>query len=93
MQTGVLAKAGCDRIIFEGGGAGKVVFDETVHEAKGLTCSECHEGKGLSFALFEMQRGTDVMSMRRMERGGYCGKCHNISMSNTLTCSVCHQKD
>ncbi len=79
-------------IVYDGGGAGQVVFDGTLHASKGLSCDECHEAQGLSFALFGMRIEEGATSMRSMELGRSCGRCHQISMSRTLNCSVCHHK-
>lgn len=54
-------------IIYEGRGAGQVIFDGALHTSKGLTCSTCHEVHGFSSALFEMKKGANVMSMRKMQ--------------------------
>ena len=86
----------CSDIVFEGQGAGQVVFNLQAHTAKGLTCASCHEGKGFSFALFEMKRGGDNITMRVMERGSSCGYCHDgkkaFSVTASLDCDKCHHK-
>ncbi len=78
--------------VYGGGGAGQVVFDGKLHSEKGLNCVDCHEGRAFSSALFEMKKGADVMSMRKMELGRSCGYCHPVSMNDTLTCDKCHKK-
>ena len=95
--TGTAAADACDEnILFEGKGAGQVIFDMNVHLAKGLTCADCHEARGYSLALFEMKRGADAITMRKMELGSSCGACHDgtkaFSVSNNLSCSLCHHK-
>jgi c(7)-type cytochrome triheme protein len=79
-------------ITYEGGGAGKVVFDGKLHSSKDLTCADCHEGKGFMPALFEMKKGSAVVNMRKMEMGRTCGSCHIVTMDNYLICSTCHHK-
>jgi thiosulfate reductase cytochrome b subunit len=83
-------------IIYEGKGAGQVVFDGTVHTSKGLTCSACHDQHGFSSALFEMKKGATVISMRKMQLGSSCGYCHDgsqaFSATDYLLCSNCHHK-
>lgn len=83
-------------VIYDGKGAGQVVFDGKFHISKKITCAACHEGNGFSFALFEMKRGANAISMRNMELGRYCGSCHDgkqaFSTTNNLNCSKCHQK-
>jgi c(7)-type cytochrome triheme protein len=77
---------------YEGKGAGRVVFDADLHLQKGIACADCHESKGLSLALFNRQRGTSDITMRKMELGRSCGYCHPVSMKVTLQCGICHQK-
>jgi c(7)-type cytochrome triheme protein len=81
---------------YEGKGAGEVVFDPEVHLSKGLTCSECHEGRGLISALFEMKKGANEVSMRKMSLGRSCGYCHDgkktFSTTDDLQCAKCHHK-
>ncbi len=83
-------------VIYDGKGAGQVVFDGPLHLSKRLTCSDCHEGKAFSFALFEKKRGADIISMRSMALGRSCGYCHDgksaFSTTDSLNCSKCHQK-
>ena len=83
-------------IIYEGRGAGQVIFDGALHTSKGLTCSTCHEVHGFSSALFEMKKGANVMSMRKMQLGASCGHCHDgtqaFSTSDYLSCANCHHK-
>jgi len=95
--AGTASAGGCeDNIVFDGKGAGQVVFRSTTHTSKGITCSDCHEGRGFSFALFEMKKGSDVISMRKMEVGSSCGYCHDgkkaFSATDNLSCSKCHHK-
>ena len=82
--------------LYEGKGAGQVLFDGQFHASKGLSCSDCHEGNAFSFALFEMKRGATKISMRNMELGRSCGSCHDgkqaFSATDSLNCSKCHQK-
>jgi c(7)-type cytochrome triheme protein len=88
---------GCVSIItYEGKGAGEVVFNRAAHMSKGLTCADCHEGYGFSYPLFEMKRGANSVSMKKMEMGRACGYCHDgkktFSVTNEIQCSKCHHK-
>jgi c(7)-type cytochrome triheme protein len=82
-------------VVYDGKGAGKVIFDQAKHAAKHIACANCHEGNGFSFALFEMKKDADVISMRAMELGRSCGYCHDgkqaFSTTDSLNCSKCHQ--
>jgi c(7)-type cytochrome triheme protein len=73
-----------------GGGEGKVVFDGTVHAKKGLHCDLCHVA-----GLFQTKYGSDKMTMAEMNRGRFCGACHNgkkvFSTSDPKACRKCHQ--
>jgi len=95
--AGNASAAGCEEnIVFDGKDAGQVVFSVSVHTTKGYTCSYCHEGHGLSFALFNMKKGSDTITMRKMELGSSCGYCHDgkeaFSATDILSCSKCHRK-
>ena len=83
-------------VVFEGKGAGQVVYDAAVHAAKGYSCAECHESRGFSRALFDMKRGGDAITMRKMELGYSCGHCHNgqkaFAVTDPLSCERCHHK-
>ena len=85
-----------NNIVFDGKGSGQVVFNVTAHTSKGITCSDCHEGRSFSFALFEMKKGSDTITMRKMQLGSSCGYCHDgkkaFSVTNNLDCSKCHRK-
>lgn len=81
-----------DAVVYEGKGAGQVLFDGKLHAAKGLTCADCHEGEMFSPALFSMQKGSNDITMRKMELGRSCGHCHEVSMKDTLSCDKCHKK-
>jgi c(7)-type cytochrome triheme protein len=83
-------------VIYEGKGAGQVIFDGKFHASKNLVCADCHEGSAFSFALFEAKRGANIVSMRNMELGRSCGHCHDgkqaFSTTDSLSCSKCHKK-
>ena len=97
LPAGNVSSMGCsDNIVFDGKGAGQVVFNATVHTSKGIPCSDCHEARGLSFALFEMKKGSDTITMRKLRLGSSCGYCHDgkkaFSVTDYLDCSKCHHK-
>ena len=59
----------------------EIVFSHQVHEAKGVTCAECHRG------IEDSQRVTDKLAIGKPE----CMDCHaRRGISNE--CSVCHQQ-
>ncbi len=76
---------------FDGGGAGKVVFSGDVHAKAGNKCADCHQS-----GLFKMKKGADVMTMKDMEAGKFCGACHNgtkaFGVKDAASCAKCHKK-
>ena len=78
-------------IVYEGKGAGEVVFDGAVH-AGSLTCANCHESLGLTPPLFDMKKGESWITMKKIERGRSCGYCHDVQPNNFSTCGKCHHK-
>jgi c(7)-type cytochrome triheme protein len=74
---------------YEGGGAGKVVFDGKIHADKGLKCNDCHT------KIFPMKKGGKY-TMADMNAGKNCGECHNgtksFKSSDPATCGKCHKK-
>ncbi len=95
--AGNTSAMGCENnIVFDGKDAGQVVFNVTAHISKGITCSDCHEGRGFSFALYEMKKSIYTITMRKMQLGASCGYCHDgnkaFSVTDNLGCSKCHHK-
>jgi len=77
---------------FEAKGApGKVVFDGKAHADKGAKCADCHQS-----GLFKMKKGGDMMTMKDMEAGKFCGACHNgtkaFGVKDAGDCAKCHKK-
>ncbi len=77
-------------LTWHGGTAGHVLFDGTIHAKKGLQCDACHVA-----GLFQTKYGGDKMTMAEMNRGRFCGACHNgkkaFSTSDQKSCKRCHQ--
>jgi c(7)-type cytochrome triheme protein len=91
--TGTVYANSCPATItYEGGGAGKVVFDGKLHSSKNITCASCHDGNVFMPALFEMKKGATVVTMHKMELGKTCGRCHVVAKNDYLNCSICHHK-
>jgi c(7)-type cytochrome triheme protein len=71
-------------------GADKVVFDGKIHADKGLKCADCHPG------VFKMKKGGDVITMKDINEGKFCGSCHNgtkaFGAKDAATCVKCHVK-
>jgi c(7)-type cytochrome triheme protein len=77
---------------YEGGKAGKVVFDGKKHADAGLKCNGCHtEPK-----LFAKKKNSEKMTMADMNAGKFCGACHNgkaaFKTNDQAACNKCHKK-
>ena len=84
--TSAFAVAPGKTVEFEKGG--KVIFDGKTHSA--AKCNDCHA------TLFKMKKGGDVMTMKDMEAGKFCGACHDgtkaFGVKDAGTCAKCHKK-
>lgn len=75
-------------VVFDGGGAGQVVFDGAIHAEHGRFCVMCHTD------IFVQKRGTAVITMNDHAKGKkFCFACHNgkVAYPPTGNCSRCHQ--
>ncbi len=77
-------------LTWQGGGPGKVTFDGDDHSDENYTCADCHPG------LFAEKFGAAKMTMAAMNRGEYCGACHNgvrsFGTNDPDRCEECHRK-
>ena len=77
-------------LTWPGGGQGKVTFEGDDHSDENYTCADCHPG------IFAQKFGTAKMTMAAMDRGEYCGVCHNgeraFATSDPDRCEECHRK-
>jgi len=75
---------------YEGGGAGKVVFDGKKHADQGLKCNDCHT------KIFQMKKSATKLTMADMNAGKNCGECHNgtkaFATKDPANCAKCHKK-
>lgn len=77
---------------YEGGWAGKVVYDGTIHGTeKGMKCPDCHP------AIFPMKKApAGTYKMADMIAGKNCGVCHNgtkaFSSRSFADCAKCHKQ-
>jgi|WetSurMetagenome_2_1015567.scaffolds.fasta_scaffold99430_2 c(7)-type cytochrome triheme protein len=56
---------------FEPEGFGKVIFSGKIHADQGFKCSDCHP------KVFQQKRGSNPITMSAINKGEYCGACHN----------------
>lgn len=79
-----------DTVSWQGGGAGRVVFEGKEHAEAGYGCKDCHP------ALFEMRKRTAKITMDVMNKGKFCGSCHNgiieFSTNDRQKCHECHKQ-
>jgi c(7)-type cytochrome triheme protein len=85
------AAVGPDKeLTWPGGGQGKVTFEGEDHSDENYTCADCHPG------IFAMKFGTAKMTMAAMDRGEFCGACHNgeraFATNDRDRCEECHKK-
>jgi c(7)-type cytochrome triheme protein len=90
LAASVMAVPSGKTVEFNPKGAGKVVFDGKIHADKGLKCNACHP------AAFKMKKGADVITMKDINEGKFCGACHDgkkaFSASDKAACVKCHKK-
>ena len=76
-------------ITWEGGGQGIVKFEGDEHTEKGYRCESCHP------SLFQMKKGSVKITMDSLNKGQFCGACHNgkvaFSTNNPQKCHECHK--
>ncbi len=70
-------------LVPEGNPAFKVVFPHQAH-TEWLGCESCHP------ALFQMARGTNPITMAKIQAGEYCGACHGKVAFPVEACGRCH---
>jgi len=86
----VAEKVGGGDITFTPKNASKVVFSHEKHVSeKGLKCTGCH------YQIFQMAQGSYKMDMARINKGDFCGKCHNgqksFDVKDEKNCTRCHK--
>ena len=76
-------------ITWEGGGQGVVRFEGDEHAEKGYKCNSCHP------SLFQMKKGSARITMEFLNKGQYCGFCHNgntaFATNDPKECHECHK--
>jgi len=90
LSGAVLAVPPGKTVEYAGGPMGKVVFNGKAHADKGLKCNDCHT------KIFQMKKGSAKMTMAALNKGEFCGTCHNGSKafktSDPKKCTSCHKK-
>lgn len=85
--SGAWAKIGGGDISFSPAGAAGVVYSHETHIRAGLKCSDCH------YHIFNTKEGRQDITMAQMEKGFFCGACHNGTRAFDLksNCAKCHK--
>lgn len=90
LTSNVLAVPSGQIVIWPGGDQGPVKFEGDEHAEKGFKCGSCHP------SLFEKKKGSARMTMDLLNKGEFCGACHNdkvaFGTSDTGKCHECHKK-
>lgn len=89
--TAFAQKVGGGDLTFTPKNADPVVFSHQKHvNDKGLKCTGCH------YQIFQMAQGSYKMEMSKINKGDFCGKCHNgqkaFDVKGTDNCNKCHKK-
>jgi len=68
----------------------QVIFSHETHvKGKGIKCTGCH------YQIFQMAQGSYKMDMTKINKGDFCGKCHNGQKSFDVkvkeNCVRCHK--
>jgi len=83
-------KIGGGDLTFTPKNATPVVFSHEKHvNEKGLKCTGCH------YQIFQMAQGSYKMEMTKINKGDFCGKCHNgqkgFDVKDQKNCARCHK--
>jgi c(7)-type cytochrome triheme protein len=75
---------------FEAKGEKSVFFSHEKHvEGEQKKCSACH------YHLFQMAKGSYKMDMSKINKGMFCGVCHNghrsFDVKDKASCAKCHK--
>lgn len=84
-------KVGGGDLTFTPKNAPPVFFSHEKHVTeKSLKCTACH------YQLFQMAQGSYKMEMSRINKGEFCGHCHNgvksFDVHSDKNCVRCHKK-
>src|SRR3972149_4353367 len=62
-----------------------VVYTHYPH-TEWLSCNNCHP------KIFIMQAGANKVTMKKIEEGQFCGRCHGVVAFPLSNCTRCHSK-
>ena len=80
-------------IVYEAKPQNPVTFSHKLHVTdKKLQCPACH----MNPKLFDMKKGSAKITMAAINKGEFCGNCHNgkkaFAGSDPKQCATCHKK-
>lgn len=86
----VYAGVGGGDLTFKSENAKPVFFSHEKHvQAKNLKCSACH------YHVFQMVKDSYKMDMNKINKGQFCGICHNgersFDVKDKARCTTCHK--
>ena len=87
----VFAVVGGGDLTFKPKGAKPVFFSHQIHvDGKTYKCSACH------YNVFQMAKDSYKMEMSKINKGDFCGKCHNgersFDVNSKENCNKCHKE-
>ncbi len=90
LPAGVASASGGGNLTFRSENAKPVIFSHDEHvNVKALKCSACHNH------TFQMAKGSDKMDMKKINKGQFCGRCHNgvhaFDVNDKASCGKCHK--
>ena len=86
----VFAAVGGGDLTFKPKNAKPVFFSHEQHvDEKKKKCSACH------YHVFQMSKDSYKMDMNKINKGEFCGICHNgersFDVKDKASCSICHK--
>ncbi len=90
LSAGTAVASGGGNLTFKSPNAKTVTFSHDQHvNVKSLKCSACHNH------TFQMSKGSDKMDMSKINKGEFCGHCHNgvrsFDVHDKASCGRCHK--
>ena len=84
------AAVGGGDVTFNPPNAKQVIFSHEQHvDVKSLKCSACHNH------TFQMAKDSQKMDMSKINKGQFCGHCHNgersFNVKDKASCGKCHK--
>ncbi len=90
--SAAFGEVGGGDLTFPAKDAKPVIFSHARHvEGANKRCSACH------YNLFQMKKGSYKMEMSKINKGMFCGACHNgvrsFDVKDKASCVKCHKEN